>query len=446
MATLGLDRRKRLANSLDLTVLGLCAGASLASVGCSLMRYRQRSPDQQLHMDFLLYDEIAVPLQVRSPIITLLRDHRMNPHAMLRVHKNVGHMLATTVQCFCKNNNISPETIDLISSQVDSIPASVLPSSYWTAVTTPQFQSWTAVVANETEITTATNLPVTRPPSRQSGSSAEASIDSIFLQHPTKFRVCLTINDLVHISFIPPSEPATPSTTPRFPSADCGPGTMFIDYAVRYASSNQQENDRNGSYGARGTVNLSIVDRFLATHDYSARSPPMNIAFEMFGQHEAQSLIDDCLFLSMSEADTVATVTRITAQNIVLQYRRLLATWFPGQKVDELFICGPGANNMNIVDHLESSLPEVVTKPLHDIGIPGDAKDSVRCAQLGLETLLLHARDEVSMELDEQNPRKLLDNVIKGKRWEEIKEQIVRFSGGEEIPPVRRVVVEREGQ
>jgi hypothetical protein len=60
----------------------------------------------------------------------------------------------------------------------------------------------------------------------------------------------------------------------------------------------------------------------------------------MFGDHEAQQLIDECLYSNMSEIDTLATVTRITAQNILKQYRRLLQLFFqPDQQVDELFIC-----------------------------------------------------------------------------------------------------------
>jgi Tfp pilus assembly PilM family ATPase len=77
----------------------------------------------------------------------------------------------------------------------------------------------------------------------------------------------------------------------------------------------------------------------------------------------------------MSEIDTLATVTRITAQNILKQYRRLLQLFSqPDQQVDELFIGGRSARNSNIIDYLESELPEsVIMKPLSDIGIPGDA-------------------------------------------------------------------------
>ncbi|PVH92135.1 hypothetical protein DM02DRAFT_635610 [Periconia macrospinosa] len=135
----------------------------------------------------------------------------------------------------------------------------------------------------------------------------------------------------------------------------------------------------------------------------------------------------------MSARDIVATTTYITAKNMVTNYHRLLNTFSPNQKVDELFICGLGANNMNVVDHIKTALPDITTKSLDDIGIPGNAKASLRCAQLGLETLLGHAIDCVPVQTKEQQQQRLSGFMSKGKRWEETKKQILKFCGGNKI-------------
>ncbi|KAF2252378.1 hypothetical protein BU26DRAFT_517020 [Trematosphaeria pertusa] len=264
----------------------------------------------------------------------------------------------------------------------------------------------------------------------------------LLLQHPTKFRVCLTVNDAVSISIVPPSNSAASNTAV---SLDCGPGTMFIDYAVRYATSNQLEHDLEGSYGARGTVNMGVVDRFLETHDYTNRAPPLHIATEMFGHHEAQGLIDECLFLGMSDFDIIATVTRITAENMARQYRRLITGLFgPDHKVDEIFICGPGARNTAIVDYLEDVLPEeVITRPLDDIGIPGDAKESVGAAQLGLEAVLdLAATDLERKESASSLRHTAAGSVVRGNQWEVIRKQVLLFSNGAPLGPIQRLIVD----
>jgi 1,6-anhydro-N-acetylmuramate kinase len=386
-----------------------------------------------------------VPLRVRLPILDLLRDYPKNPHAMLQAQNMLGHMLSTSVKCFCINHDIPIESIDLIAARADSLPPSVLPASgtYPECETIPALRSWTTVIATETGTTAVTNYPHTGRPSTPSGSTPRATIDGLLMRHPTKFRVCLTISDLLNISIIPPYDSAVSNA---LPSADCGPGTLFIDYAMRYATSNLREHDRDGSYGARGNINNSVVDSFLERHDYATHTPPMSIAVEMFGYHEAQALIDECLFLGMSDLDTIATMTRITAENMVRQYRRLLSEHLPpDHKIDEIFVCGPGAQNTAIVDYLEAVLPEeVITRPLDDIGIPGNAKDAVCCAQKGLETVLRCASLQRTPTEAEQHTI-LSGTVVRGVRWKEIKDRVVKFCGGKDFPAVSRVVVDRDG-
>lgn len=220
---------------------------------------------------------------------------------------------------------------------------------------------------------------------------------------------------------------------------------MFIDYTMRYATSNRLQNDSNGTYASQGIVNHAVVDRVLQDNDYSVRVPSLHIATEMFGRHEAQGVIEECLFLGMTDHDTVATITRVTAENLVRQYRRLVAEYCsPDQKVDEIFICGPGARNTDIVDYMEEVLPtEIITRPLDDIGIPGDAKEAVCCAHLGLEAILKHAaKEDGPFEQTRQNS--IIGAVAKGKQWEAVKEQVVKFSDGEELPAVQRVVIEKK--
>ncbi|PVI01628.1 hypothetical protein DM02DRAFT_613556 [Periconia macrospinosa] len=423
----------------NLTVLGLSVGASLSSVGCTLVRYRQDKSKNPIHATILLYDEIAVPRQIQSSIFALLRENRTNLHTMLQVHESLGQMLASAVRCLCKNHNISTKSIDLISAQADSYSDLVLHLSWPTSINL-RSSSWIVALGREIEIPTVTNITGTQRPSGQSNSAAYVSISRLLLQHPAKFRVCLTINDLVNITLIPPLNISTPSTIPKLVSQYCGPGTLFTDYAMRYVSHNEIQTDHDGNYGACGTVNYSAVNHFLSNHHDSVRMPSMKIAFEMFGQHAAQSLIDDCVFLDMSARDTVATITYITAQNIVINYHRLLDTFFPNQKVDELFVCGLGANNMNVMDHLKTALPDTIIKSLEDIGIPGNANYSLGCAQLGFETLLGHTIDDVPVQMKEQEQQVLSGFMSKGNRWEETEKKLLKFREGNKTLSVQDVV------
>lgn len=388
---------------------------------------------------------MAVPLSARLPILSLLRDYSKNYHAMLRAQEMLGNVFSSIVKAFCKNRGIPVDSLDLIAAQADSLPPSLLPATgvYLSSKTMLDPQSWTTVIATETSNTAVANYPRLGRLNFSPSPPPAPSIENLLLQHPTKLRVCMIINEFLKISIIPPFESTVFNA---LPSTNCGPGTLFIDYAMRYATSNQMEQDRDGNFGAQGHVNNGVVDRFLAKHDYSHRAPPVSIAIEMFGHHEAQEIIDECLFLGMLDADTVATITRITAENVVRQYRRILSGHFsPGHKVDDIFICGPGARNTGILDYLEAVLPEeAITRPMDDVGIPGDAMDAVCCAHSGLETVLkcASATHEGSSADHLSSPEGI---IAKGARWAGMEDSITRFCNGRRYPGVSRILVDHEG-
>jgi 1,6-anhydro-N-acetylmuramate kinase len=204
---------------------------------------------------------------------------------------------------------------------------------------------------------------------------------------------------------------------------------------MKYWTSNDQKEDNNGKFATPGKPHESLVRRFLKTYDYSRMLPSLSVAREMFGDHEAQRLIDDCVFSKLSAADSIATVTRITAENILRQYRRILALCSPaGQNVDELFISGPGARNANIIDYLEAELPaSVITKPLDDIGIPGDANEAVCYAHLALEAVLgqpVRCSAELLRPGSQPGQDVILGRVVQGKNWGALTARLQKFADG----------------
>lgn len=384
-----------------------------------------------------------MPLQLRTQILDLLRDYPRNPNAIVRLQSLLGYMYTISFEKFCNNHDIPIDFIDILALQAASmLPSAVLPiPSTQKYRTGSDLQCWTDVVALETGITTVTDLSLTRSVCRNN-LTTDPSVDSLFLHHPHKFRACVNISDLLHITIIPP-QADEPSIQPF--SLVCGPGTIFIDYAMRYATSNRIKSDHNGHYSSQGIVNQNVVDQFFEENDYSAQMPSLSIATEMFGYHEVQGVIDECLFLGMTDHDTVATITRIVAENIVRQYEKLAAAHCSSDhKIDEIFIGGSGARNVEIVGYLEEALIDgSIIKPFEDIGIPCEAKEALSCAQLGLETILkLAIIEDGSSEGSQQN--RLASSVTRGKQWQELQEHVLKFSGGREIPTVNRVIVEKE--
>lgn len=330
---------------------------------------------------------------------------------------------------FCEKHDIPLASIDLVGTHMSGLRRPCMPE---TNDLNTHPLGWNAIVSAETGLNTVFDLAVIEAGFVTPHVSPVLYVDSLFLRHPSKFRACLNIGELANYSFIPPmSVESARGTCCR----DCGPGSLLIDYAIKYCTSNDRNEDNNGKFAAPGKPHEGVVIQFLKTYDYSRMLPSLNVAREMFGDHEAQRLIDECVFLKLSEADIIATVTRITAENILRQYRRLLALCFPAsQNVDELFIGGPSARNANIIDFLEAELPErVITKPLDDIGIPGDANEAVCYAHLALEAVLgqpVRCSAELLWPWSQPGHDTVLGRVVRGGNWKTLTARLQKFAGG----------------
>lgn len=380
------------------------------------------------------FDQIPVPASVKDSVASYLRGGRSRSHPAPQLDELLGRLFSGGIKAFCHKHDLEPTSIDLVGTHSEALRHLAAQANVNGAREHPLH--WNSSVAAETGISTVFDYTIIERAAIRPHIHPTTYVDRVFLRHPTKFRVCLSIDEIANLSFIPPhADDGARATISR----DCGPGSLFIDYAMRYCTSNHQSEDNDGNAGAMGKINQSIIDQFLDSRDYLRQMPSMSIANEMFGDHEAQQLIDECLHNNMSEADTIATITRATAQNILNQYNRLLALFFPpGQQVDEIFICGPSARNTNIIDYLESELPEsVITKPLHDIGIPGDAHEAVCYAHLALEAVLSQATQAAESPLAPSSAYPNADavraRVAPGRRWSELLSQVLDFSGGRQI-------------
>jgi 1,6-anhydro-N-acetylmuramate kinase len=128
---------------------------------------------------------------------------------------------------------------------------------------------------------------------------------------------------------------------------------------------------------------------YLARNEYINHHPPKTTGREVFGDNECQDILEACEAAGCSKYETLATVTRITGQNIVRQYRTFLPSYgiYP-DRIDQIFVCGGGARNSNIVAYLQEQLPNTRICNLDETGVPADAKEAVSFAQQALEAIL----------------------------------------------------------
>lgn len=419
---------------LDITVLGLNSGTSMDSVDLALCKFTQTTPEDALKMRLLKYDEVEIPGWLKKQVLHVIKENKSSPEEIAQVNVHLGNLFAIATEEFCKKHDISLENdIDLIGSHGQTIwyISDPQPGQIRSVLTMAEG----AIIASKLQKTVVSDFRISEQSVGRQGAPMIAFFDGLLLVHPTKFRACQNIGGISNVCFIYPESEGGLERTFDY---DCGPGNIFIDAAMRYFTKGKLEYDPDGQWGKMGKVDQNIVDEYLS-HPYFSRDPPKTTGREMFGDAQALELIKNAASKGLSKYDTIATITRITAQAIVNDYKRLAE-----RPIDELYLCGGGAKNVNIVSFIQESFPEMKVIMLDDAGVDGAAKEAITFAFQGMEAIL--GRPLIVPDKVESKEPVIVGKVTPGKNYRMLQRLAVEFGrdyvGSSYLPPVTKLIVE----
>ena len=121
-------------------------------------------------------------------------------------------------------------------------------------------------------------------------------------------------------------------------SFDFGPGNTFVDHVSQTLFSVPY--DKNGEIAFKGKVNSELVYHWIKNEPYFSKNFPKTTGREYFTSAYCDRLITDCKQKSLSNEDTLATISAFTVRSIIYQLNLF------EMNVDELMITGGGAYNV----------------------------------------------------------------------------------------------------
>jgi anhydro-N-acetylmuramic acid kinase len=139
---------------------------------------------------------------------------------------------------------------------------------------------------------------------------------------------------------------------------DTGPGNCLLDSWVR--RHRHQSYDAGGAWAASGSVDPALLQRLLA-EPYFARRPPKSTGRETFSDEWLERSLAG---RKLSTAQVQATLAELTAATIADAVRDR-----GGQEPRNIYVCGGGAFNADLLTRLGRRLPGTRVATTADCGI-----------------------------------------------------------------------------
>jgi len=190
----------------------------------------------------------------------------------------------------------------------------------------------------------------------------------------TENRAILNIGGIANITYLPASAPN--ETKPSCSGFDTGPGNTLMDAWIQ--KHRNKNYDNNGLWGASAAADAQLVER-LMQDPFISDLPPKSTGRE----HYNLAWLDQQLkeFTHLSEAQVQASLCQFTCNSVVNAIENHL------ESINTLIVCGGGAHNANLMNHLTEALPKVKVTSSDDFGIHPDWVEAIAFAWLAKQTM-----------------------------------------------------------
>lgn len=188
------------------------------------------------------------------------------------------------------------------------------------------------------------------------------------LRHPASHRVILNIGGIANVTDLPVGRQTL--------GFDTGPGNLLMDAWI--AKHQGRSYDKDGAWAAGGKVIPELLQRLLAETFFSA-SPPKSTGRDLFNL----DWLTQRLSGNEDPTDVQATLLALTGDSIAHAVLRFCTG------TNEIYVCGGGAHNHQLMTHLQRALPQCTIKKSDSVGIDADWMEAIAFAWLAQQTMTL---------------------------------------------------------
>ena len=342
--------------------IGLMSGTSVDAIDSALVGCREDG------VSLLETREHPIPATMRERIRAISHCGEQEIERMGILDRELGQLFAQATQALLEQANVPARDIVAIGSHGQTIrhrPPSATPAKV------PAFTLQIADPNTIAEITGITTVADFRRRDIAAGGEG-APLAPAF--HAAAFTDAACNRAIVNIGGI--ANATLLQGDKLLEGFDTGPGNTLLDLWIGRHSG--EACDRSGRWAAAGTVQSDLLEALLQ-HEFLALSGPRSTGKEAFNMEWLDQQL--AAFPGTQPIDVQATLAQFTAATIAL------AIDSSGLAVQEIYVCGGGAHNNDLMQRLQTRLAPASVATTAALGMDPDWVEAVTFAWLAQRTL-----------------------------------------------------------
>lgn len=342
-------------------LVGLMSGTSLDAIDTALVSCASG--------DFQLRDCLEVPLssKLRERIHALSHPGENEIERLGRLDRELGFVFGDAVKRLLSAAGVDASRIRAIGSHGQTIrhhPPSAIGKpreAYTIQIGDPN------TIAELTGITTVADFRRRDLAAGGEGAPLVPAFHAAAFSHPGKTRAIVNIGGIANVSLL---------STDEVSGFDTGPGNTLLDQWILRCRGEMF--DPQGSWAAEGEVEPELLETLLAD-DYFARPAPKSTGKETFNLAWLDSILDN--HAPITDHNVQTTLAEFTAASICDAIAGCGAT------VNEVYVCGGGAANTDLMRRLYRRLTPIQLGTTEELGVSPAWVEATAFAWLAWQTV-----------------------------------------------------------
>lgn len=321
--------------------IGLMSGSSMDGIDSVLVVLHQENQPQVLGSEYTPYSD-----NTRAKLKELLKSPIRESELAREMEAELGQLYAQSIRKLMDGR----EAFEI--KAVGCHGQTILHSPE----TQPSF-SWqlgdASIVANQTGLPVVSNFREADMLAGGQGAPLAPAFHQAVFRGRNKARAIVNIGGISNVTYLPSNES---EDTIGF---DTGPGNVLCD-AWTFMHKGQRY-DADGQWALSSNPNEELLD-ILMSAPYFSRPIPKSLDTREFGIDWLLQQLDR-LGLVLKQSEVQSTLAKFTAKSILFEIGARLSA------VDEIYVCGGGAKNQAIMQHLRED-SDVQVHDTTKLGIP----------------------------------------------------------------------------